>query len=598
MTLEFEIDNIAGIREGSATIEPGVNAIKGSNWQGKSSLIAAIETVMGTTSPLTEGAEHGRVELTTDEATVVTELVRQNDQIVRRGERYLGDDQDRICAELFAFLDENNAVRRAVRDGDPLEELLTRPLDFENIEAQIAEYRREREQVERELDRAEDAAAKVPRKQETVTTLESELEALRAEREEVVGEGETDGDVEARRDELSDARAERDRVADRISRLEDTIERSRDRLQERRDEREALEVPEETDIASEVADARAALQDIERDVELLQSVYEANNRVLDEQRSDLLTEVDHGLVDDTLTCWVCGSDGDREEFTAQLEQLRDRLSSLREEAEAYRDRVAELETKQETVRERRRRERDLAEEISDLEARLTDREESLSTARDRLAELDARVEELSAVVEDTDSRLTDIESEIKYKERELAETRDELDSLEARAEQREMLEERREEIRETLEALRTRIERTKRQTREAFDDAIDDILSRFNVGFEAARLTSTFELVVARDGREASLDTLSEGERELIGIVAVLAGHTAFDVSERVPVLLLDGVGALARDHLHTLVGYLRERADYLVVTAYPEHGAFEGRELDPSAWTVVSDEPDGRATP
>lgn len=597
MTLEFEIDNIAGIRKGTATIEPGVNAVQGSNWRGKSSLIAAVETVMGTTSPLTEGADHGQVSLTIGDESIVTELVRQNGQVIQRGECYLGDEQDRVCAELFAFLDEYNAIRRAVRNDENLEELLTRPLDFENIDEQIAEYQREREQVERELQRAQDAAAKLPGKQERVTKIESELEDLRGERDELGGDEDTDRDIEAKRDELSDVRADRDRVEDRIGRLEDTIDRTRQRLEDRREELEELEVPDETDLEAKLTEARDELHDIEHDIEILQSVYEANRRVLDEERLELLTEVDHGLMDDTLTCWICGSETERGEFTSRLEGLRDRIASHREEAASYHERVGELETKQETIREKRRRKRDLKDEVADLESTLTDREESLSAARDRLGELTERVDELEEQVEDADSRLTDIESEIKYKERELEEARDELDTLESRAEQRAMLEDERDELTENIEELRTRKERTKRRTREAFDDAIEDVLSRFDVGFEAARLTATFELVVAREGREASLTTLSEGERELLGIVAALAGHTAFDVNDRVPILLLDGVGGLAKNHLHTLVDYLRDRAEYLVLTAYPEHGTFDGKELDPTEWTVVADDRNLQAT-
>lgn len=596
MGLEFEIEHIAGIKRGTATLEPGVNAVQGSNWQGKSSLLAAVKTAMGTATPLTNGEAYGRVELTTADETIVTELVRKNGRVVREGECYLTAERDRVCAELFAFLDEDNAIRRAVRNGENLEELFVRPLDFENIDEQITEYRHDLDRVERELERVQNATTKLPSVQERVTQLESDIESLRTERDDLERADEADSDIATKRAELSDVRAERDQVQDRVARLEDTVERTRERLQDKRDALEALDVPDATDLDSQLADAREELGDIERDIELLQSVYEANKRVLDEERLELLTEVDHGLVDDTLACWVCGSTADRTAFTDRLEALRERITSLRDEAAALRERVTDLETQQETIQETRRRKTDLQTEVSNLEATLADREESLATARERLATLNDRVEELSAAVEDTTTRLTDVESEIKYKERELEEARDELETLEARADEREPLERERDELAENIEELRTRKERVKQRTRKAFDEAIEDILSRFDVGFETARLTSQFDLVVARDGREAPLTTLSEGELELLGIVAAVAGHTALDVGDRVPVMLLDGMGGLAKDHLHTLVDYLRGRAEYLVLTAYPEHGTFDGRELDPAGWTVVSDDSDVEA--
>ncbi|MFB6198591.1 MAG: ATPase, partial [Halobacteriaceae archaeon] len=89
------------------------------------------------------------------------------------------------------------------------------------------------------------------------------------------------------------------------------------------------------------------------------------------------------------------------------------------------------------------------------------------------------------------------------------------------------------------------------------------------------------------------LDALSEGERELLGIVAAVAGHEAFDVGDRVPVMLLDGLGGLASENLQILVEYLSERTEYLVLTAYPEYEGFEGNELSPSDWQVVSNSSD-----
>ena len=90
--------------------------------------------------------------------------------------------------------------------------------------------------------------------------------------------------------------------------------------------------------------------------------------------------------------------------------------------------------------------------------------------------------------------------------------------------------------------------------------------------------------------REASLDALSEGELELIGFVAALAGRQSFDVAETLPLLLVDDVGGLADDNLHTLIDYLHERTEYLVFTAYPEYTAFEGQEISPDEWTVAND--------
>jgi len=594
MAWHLSIENIAGIRRGEADLEPGVNAVRASNWQGKSSFLAGIETAFGTATPLTEGQQTGRVDLTTGEQDVAVELTRSNGTISRTGTPYLTTEYDRVCASLFAFLDEDNEVRRAVRNGDNLEAVLTRPLDFENIDEQIRDLRTEREQVERELERAREAADRLPQLQQRVTSLESELDSLRTERTDL--ETDTDGDADAR-SELSELRAERDRVSDRIERLETTAERVRETLAEKRAELDSLTVPSDTDVESELEAVHEERRDVERDLELLQAVYEANRRVLDEGRVQLLTDVSHDMLTDSVSCWLCGEATTRDEMESQLAALDRQIGELRARADTYREQITELEEQRDEIRTARRRESDLTDRIADLESRLAETEESLETARETRSELESRIDDLAAAVDTTREQRTDLESEIKYLEAELADAREDLETTENRADKRSLLEDEYESMSDEITSLRNRKDEIKRQVRESFSTALDDLLDRFDAGFETARLTSTFDLVVARDGREAQLDALSEGERELLGIVAALAGHEAFDVSDRVPVLLLDGLGGLASDNLRILVEYLRHRAPYLVLTAYPEHEWFDGHELSPADWDVVSHDVDADAS-
>jgi predicted nucleic acid-binding Zn-ribbon protein len=588
MTWHVTIENIAGIRSGDATLHRGTNAVRASNWQGKSSFLSAIKTAMGTATPLTEGQEHGRVELTTAESSIIIELSRQNGTVLREGNPYLPDEYDRVCAKLFAFLDEENEIRRAVRNDDNLEAVLTRPLDFENIDEQITELQREREKIDSELSQAEEAAARLPSLESTVSELESSLEELRAKRTELADPDESGDDL---REELSRLRAERTQLDQRIERLERARESAQQRLAEKESELESLDIPSGEEFEEELVEARDALRKVERDAELLQSVYEANKRVLDEDRLDLLTDVTHDLLGDTAVCWVCGTEADRDAIASQLEELGNRITNLREQADEYTERVERLQTRRDDVKRARRRESELNTECRELRETVTDREASLTDAVERRDELENRIEELATQVQDTKEERTDIESEIKYTEAELEDTREELSTVEARASQRESLEQERAEITEELTTLRTRKETIKRRTRESFEETMAQIVQQFETGFEAARLTSDFELVVAREGREASLDALSEGEVELLGLIAALAGREAFDVASRVPVLLLDGLGGIAADNLATLVDYLTERAEYLVLTAYPEHTTFDGNELNPADWTVVSDD-------
>lgn len=582
----LNIENVGGIRSGTATIQPGINAIQASNWQGKSSLIAAIETVIGTRTPLTEGENHGRAKLETSDRSVVIELDRENGTVTRQGEAYLTDEQDLVCAELFAFLDESNPIRRAVRNGESLEDLLTRPLELENLEQQIADLQNERRQVETELEAAEDAAQELTRLQERITRLESEVTELRAKRDDVEDD---EGEANDQRDQLSSKRAARDRTRSRISDFDTQIEDLEDRLEDRRSELDTLDIPDESALESDLAAKRDELSELESKVDLLQTVYNANKRVLDEDYVDFLTDVSREIMEDELTCWVCGEQTGSSAFEQRLTDLNEKIATLRQQANDLRNEVDDLQNQHQQLRDRRRRKADLEEEIHDLESRLTDRRTAREDAIERLSDLEAEVEELEADVETTDGQLTDIESEIKYKQAELDDARGELESLEAKAGQREHLQAQIDTITDEIEELRTRQERLKQSVHTAFDEAMEDVLEAFDPGFEGAWLDN-FELRIAREGRSASIDALSEGEVELLGIIAALAGYEAFDVGERVPVILLDGLGSLASEHLHRLVGFLGERAEYVVTTAYPEAGDFEGHTISPDDWSVVSD--------
>lgn len=591
MTWYLEIDNVAGIRSGSATIKPQTNVIRASNWQGKSSFIRAIKTAMGTDRTLTEGESTGRVQLKTPDDTIEVDLERAGTAISRSGTPYLSDEYARTCAELFAFLDESNDIRRAVRSGESLEPILTEPLELENIDEQIAELKHERERVEREFERATDASDRIPTLQRKIEAAEEELATLRSERSDLEsGEGEHE-DVESLRKEVSDVRSEKAQVEDLIERTTNAIERTQETLNERYEELRSIDVSDTGDLEDEIANARDGLPELERDKELLESLYSVNSRILEEDRVRLLGDVDHGLLDDSHTCWTCGNDATREDVEERLSSIREEIERLTDEIEERSERVEHLQERRDERKQARKRKRDLEQEIQQLEDTLSDREGSLTSARERLDVLEEQLAELEAQVDESDDRLTSIESEIKYQNSKLEELREELESCRNDAEQRDSLKEERERLTEEIEGLRNRKDRIRKETRRAFDDAIAEVITAFDTSFESAHLTGNFELVVARDGREASLDALSEGELELLGIVAALAGYDAYDVAEQVPVMLLDGLGGLADENLNTLVEYLEDRTEYLVLTAYPENTSLGDWEINPDEWSVVSNQ-------
>lgn len=601
----FNIQNIGGIRDGEASLKRGINTVQAENWQGKSSFITAIQTVMGTTGmeqtnhPLTEGASEGRATLETEYQTYVTTLDRDGRTVTRSGDTYITETENRVYAQFFAFLGEDNPIRAAVRTDGDLAELLSRPLDLENIDEQISELQRERRQVETDLDRATRAAEQLPRIQEDITQLEQKLENLRDEYDELTAETDDRDNQAALRDELSAKRATRNQLRGDIDRIENTIERTESRLEQKQREREELELPDELEIEADIDEKQARIAELRTQIEILEDVHSANKRILDGNQFHLITDVERSIAGDEFACWTCGAATTEGDLKDRLNDLQAKISVLRSERKDLKSKVEEIQCQRNEIERKQRKRRTLENEIGDLEADLDNSRRDLENRKERLMEVRAEIEALDEKVEETDYHLTDLKSEIKVKKQELERKEEKLTELENQKADRAERQEQYDSLGDEIAKLRDRKRNKQQELAEQFEDAMDDIIDRFEPGFESARLESKtnaadeivdFDIIVAREGREASLDALSEGELEILGIVTALAGYKTFNVADQVPAILLDDIGALSSRRIRSLVEYLSDEADYLVTTAYPEAGEFQGHTISPNEWDVISD--------
>lgn len=587
MTCDVEFKHVGGILDGSAQIEPGLNVIRASNWQGKSSFLQALQTALGVAAPLTEGRSTGFVEYTSPSVSGRVNLERTEHAVLTTGDSYLNDEYDKARVELFACLGENNEVREAVRTGSDLADLMLRPLDFENIEERISQYRHKREQLDAEITRAEQAKKRRPKLRKRADQLETALSELRTEREQL-SSCRPDNATSGSQGELSNIESELANVENRIERLEENIERTTATLEKTEAERKALTVPDTSDIETELSEVEQRLQRLQGDKSMLESVYSATDQVLSEDRLELLTEVQREVTGETVICWTCGESVSRSKLEAQHDSLRERIVDLQSDVDAEQSALEKLEVERDQIQQARQRAASLESEATQLREKLSADRQSLENARERRETLTGRVESLSAEVSESVAEITEVESEIKYRQAEIEDVREDLAEMDKRVAKLEDLEAERETVQSELEVLRDRKDSIKRETREQFDEAMNEILYHFETGFESARLTADFDIVVARDGRRASLDALSEGELELLGFVAALAGYEAFNLTEVTPMLLVDRVGGLDEANLRTLVEYLQERTEYLVFTAYPAFESLDANVIDPEAWAVT----------
>jgi len=617
--------NIGGIRDTQVSFSPGVTVLVGRNASNRTSFLQSVMAALGSDNVAINGdAEEARVELALGDETYTRSLRRRDGGVVSDGEPYLDDP---TLAELFAFLLESNEARRAVATGGDLHDLIMRPVDTGQIEADIRRLVEEREQLQDELAEIDDLKDELPRleqeRQRLRTEIDEKREALAATEAELEA---TDGSVEETREERSRLEEKLEELRSKRSRLEDVrydLETERESLESLRRERQELESerdelpePDETidEVEAEIGRLRQRRQQLQAEVSDLQSVIGFNEERLEDGESgafEALTgteteEVTDQLLEGSVTCWTCGSAVERDQIQTTLDRLRELSRSKVGELNDLEGRIGTLQDeKRESERVQRERNR-IERRLSELETEVEQTEASIERLQDRRDELTAAVETIEAEVEELEEEdsgeVLDLHREANQLEYDLGRLETELDGVESevgRIEDRIAGEDDTEaqiaELNDEIGDLRTKIERIEQRAVEAFNEHMDTVLELLDYAnidriwlersereVREGRRTvsrSVFDLHVVRQSAsgtayEDTVDHLSESEREVTGLVFALAGYLAHEVYEEVPFMLLDSLEAIDAERIASLVEYLTDYTGYLLVALLPEDAA------------------------
>ncbi|WP_256403393.1 archaea-specific SMC-related protein [Halorubrum salinum] len=622
--------NVGGIDETEVQIQPGVTVLSGRNATNRTSFLQALMAGLGSTRPSLKGdAAEGRVELTVGDETYTRTLTRRGDTIAFGGDPYLDDPE---LADLFAFLLENNESRRAVARGDDLREIIMRPVDTDQIEAEIRELESEKDDLDDRISGLDQLESTLPDLEARRDEIAAELEEARADladAQEAIDE--LDADLEESRSRKEELEAAFQRVREARSEVEDLtfeIETEESTLSELRSERTDLEAtleesePPDEDperIDGRLTELRERKRALDETLNELGSVISFNEEMLegdgldvafgqrsngDDAESNSVT--DELLGTDEVVCWTCGSEVERGRIDDTVDALRDLRGERLEERNEVRDRISELTSKRSSI-ETQRAERQRAEErLEAVEAEIEevkDRIEALEAEREaaetRVREREAETEDVGAgeydEVIERHREANELELRVDRLESDLTEVEAEIDETETKIDERETLRERREAVADELTDLRTRVDRIEADAVDAFNEhmaAVLDVLGYDNIDRiwierresevrEGRRKVSRarFDLHVVRSTDDGSayrdtVDHLSESEREVTGLVFALAGYLVHDVYETLPFMVLDSLEAIDSDRIAAMVEYLREYAGYLVVALLPEDAA------------------------
>lgn len=216
----LHVENIGGIEEADVRFSPGVTILEGRNATNRTSLLQAVMAVCGSDDVSIKGdADEAYVELTIGGDTYTRTLTQSGDLIKTDGNPFL---ENSTIPDLFAFLLESNGARRAVARGDDLRDFITRPIDTEEIQADIERLVEKRRNLETQLEEIDSPKPRIPELEEKRASLRDELETKTEKLDEKGAEIESlDADIEGTRETKSEFEERLEELNDKRSALEE-----------------------------------------------------------------------------------------------------------------------------------------------------------------------------------------------------------------------------------------------------------------------------------------------------------------------------------------------------------------------------------------
>jgi DNA repair exonuclease SbcCD ATPase subunit len=387
-----------------------------------------------------------------------------------------------------------------------------------------------------------------------------------------------------------------------VSTTEDALERLESRRDELTDRVETLEKELEGTEVTRLKEKRDRIQNeidkLEERIELLQSPLTANREIVNSEYTGILG-AEHSLTGDTVRCWTCGHEVPLPDIEQTITELRETIETEKKQVREQEPNVEELTKKVDQIEEVESELEGVRADRRDIESQIDNRQSSLETLSDQLADIEGELENVTAQLEAiaTDESKTNQRTELEETrveigtlEREIDRLEDECERLKQDSERRLELESEIADVDSKIEELTARIENIEGDIVEQFNDSMDELLEI--LAFEEIEriwLTGEFEVIVAREingtVQRDSLSNLAESERELVGIMLGFAGFRAYDLSEDVPVLLLDSLGALDNERLHTLLTYFEDVTTHLIAAVQPDRVDY----FDDTTSTVLS---------
>lgn len=535
--ISVNIKNIGGIETAEAKLSPGVTVLAGRNATNRTSFLQGLMAAMGSAADevtLKSDADEGQVTVQLGGTAYTRTIKRSGDTIITNGEPY-SDDAELL--DLYAFLLRENPVRQTVeREGD-LHEILMRPIDTDKIEAELHRLRQRKEDITAELEQLEQYKQQLPQLEKTRTKREAELEDLQAKESELQKEkealetqlsdavsGEKPERVQELEEELTDQRAEQNKIKSKLNQQRDLREAAKEDLaavDKPATDREELQAEqrrlrtERDRLTEQIETLRAQQEEITTGMNAAQTLQESTasiDQVVDKLEVDVtlpdgpLTDnkspesdaeaLTNSLMQDEKTqCLACGSQVSPDAVSAVIEQYREINTAFRKQIQQVESQQEEVRSQLDTVKAQlnqwEQAEDRLAEaetQKQQAEAQIKNYEQQLETATEAVEKLETELKQaraeattdpdqsLQTELDAVEDELIDTEVDIRQTESELKDIESQIEELETELEAEPSLRTRRDDTVDRIETLQSRVENTERELVDEFNQTIETVL--------------------------------------------------------------------------------------------------------------------------
>lgn len=325
--------------------------------------------------------------------------------------------------------------------------------------------------------------------------------------------------------------------------------------------------------------------------------------------TDVLMQETDDIRNDQQPCIICGGNLSTKyepllkTVNLALSNIRNLIDDIQSETDTLRDDKTKIQDEIRNLNENQARITKLEGEIEELQAEKQELENELKSITEELADVKEESESIEdEIVDQTESKIgklkdlgseqTELEIDIENAEdriesidESIASLKDEIDSIES------LESEQLPAIKEEIKSLRNRVKEKESAVVEEFNTAMETLID--NLGYEniervwiekqekeqkQGRKTVSKPIFNLNIGREVdgavqtdTIDNLSESESVIISLMFAIAGYITHDINDKVPFILMDSVEMIDANRLDSLLEYIEEHTDYLIVTALPE---------------------------